>query len=88
MNDEAPEVHFGFIGEQQGLVTVEFADGRQTVPPHVVEDLGGPAEIELIAESLKAVTFAQFIEGFNNVTVDRKVKGLLNQHIQRHFARW
>ena len=63
-----------------------FADGIHTIPPHIVQDIGGLSALENIREGLQDVSIREFMEGYQSVMVSRKLNEIQTKVIQNHFA--
>ncbi len=81
------ELSFGIVGASSGLgVNVRFSDGVHLVQPHVIAELGGPNELEKLADGLASVTYDQFMQEFHSVVHSRRLNQFQADFVANHFA--
>lgn len=85
-NKPPVEISFGIVGAADNSVAqIAFSDGPRQIPAWVIAELGGPGELEKIADSLKAVSFEDFMEGVHSVMTSRKVNNMQRDFVAQHF---
>ena len=85
-NKEPVEISFGIVGAADNSVAqIAFADGPRQIPAWVITELGGPGELEKIADNLNAVTFEDFMQGVHSVMTSRKLNNMQQAFVAQHF---
>ncbi len=88
MSEEIKEqpASIGFIGESSNL-QIEFADGVQSIPGHIIAELGGAENILKIAPGLKTKTYGEFLSAFRLAMQKKQVNRLGQDFIGGHFSK-
>lgn len=85
MSEETQEVAIVVVGATTSGSNVQFADGIHNIPAHVIEELGGPEQLDQLAPGLEAVTFTQFMDGLHAVRAKRMVNTFQANFVGNHF---
>lgn len=83
---EQGEVSIAVIGADGNSIEIIFADGRFAIPPHIVAELGGIAELQKLADTLSNVTYGEFMQGFYEVRGSRMINDYQANFVANHFS--
>lgn len=85
MNDQDRKFSFGMVGAgRDEAVEVIFADGQHVLGAHIVQKLGGRAQVEQKANELRLLSYAQFLAAFEQENTRQQ----LNQYARNFIRRW
>lgn len=84
MDNQDRKFSFSMVGARRDeSMEVTFADGQHVIAAHIVQKLGGRAQVEQKAAELRLLSYAQFLAAFEQENTRRQLNNFARQFGRR-----